>query len=217
MRAVLIIALSLVVFSAQAENLGVYGQVYPVTEPDLLSFIHQRLDQMEDDGEMIKMQQKFKRAVTEHTLRPAPVKGVGIATKPRIHYYDPTFRLNRNIYDSKGNLLVASGSTVNPFDYMSLKEVLLFINADDPTQVSWAKAEKSQFDFTKIILVKGNIKSASTDDHLGRIYFDQSGVLCKKFNITQVPALVRQNGKRLEIDEVPVNTVISGETKIRGY
>jgi len=34
------------------------------------------------------------------------------------------------------------------------------------------------------------------------IYFDQGGKLTKRFAITQVPAIVRQEGKRLRIDEL---------------
>ena len=34
------------------------------------------------------------------------------------------------------------------------------------------------------------------------VYFDQQGVLTRKFGITQVPALVSQEGMRLRIDEL---------------
>jgi conjugal transfer pilus assembly protein TraW len=36
------------------------------------------------------------------------------------------------------------------------------------------------------------------------VYFDQQGVLTTKFGITQVPALVSQEGMRLRIDEFKV-------------
>ena len=34
------------------------------------------------------------------------------------------------------------------------------------------------------------------------VYFDQGGKLIKRFSIAQVPAIVRQEGKRLRIDEL---------------
>lgn len=193
------------VSSLFAKDLGVWGQVYPIAEPDILDFIHARLDTLQKDGQLQKMQEQFTHNVIAHTLRPAPVAGVGEATAAKTFYYDPTFTAPINVYNPQGVLVVKAGTRVNPFDYTQLEEVLLFINADDPAQVKWALTTKAQFDLTKIILVEGNIKTASTDDHLGRIYFDQDGVLCKKLNITAVPALVMQSGRRLKIEEFPVD------------
>lgn len=193
---------------AYAKNIGVYGQVYPIAEPDLLAFIHQRLETLQEDGQLAKMEKHFKENVIEHTLRPTPVPGISKANKTTIFYHDPTFTAPANIYNQQGIEVVKAGTKVNPFDYISLKEVLLFINADDPAQVRWVKQEKEQFDYTKIILVQGNIKTASTDDDLGRIYFDQDGFLCKKLSITQVPAIVMQSGKKLMIQEVPPTQVV---------
>ncbi|MDB0198981.1 type-F conjugative transfer system protein TraW, partial [Acinetobacter baumannii] len=36
-----------------------------------------------------------------------------------------------------------------------------------------------------------------------QVYFDQQGYISRKLQITTVPAIVRQNGKLLEISEVP--------------
>ena len=35
-----------------------------------------------------------------------------------------------------------------------------------------------------------------------RLYYDQEGVLVRKFGITAVPAIVSKEGQRLRIDEV---------------
>ena len=36
------------------------------------------------------------------------------------------------------------------------------------------------------------------------VYYDQQGVLVRRFGITQVPALVSQEGMRLRIDELEI-------------
>lgn len=207
-RKIITCALLILGLPAFAKNIGVYGQVYPITEPDILVFIHQRLEELQANGQLEKMQKQFTQNVIDHTLRPTPVAGVTTASKSKIFYYDPTFTAPTNIFNQQGQLVVKAGTKVNPFDHITLKEVLLFINADDAEQVRWAKTEKEQFDLTKIILVQGNIKIASTDDNLGRIYFDQDGTICKKLKITQVPALVMQSGKQLIIEQVPSNHII---------
>ena len=35
-----------------------------------------------------------------------------------------------------------------------------------------------------------------------QVYYDQGGILARRFAITQVPAIVRQEGRRLRIDEL---------------
>ncbi len=220
-----LLCLSLLMIStlahAQSENLGTWGQAYPIAEPDMLNFIHMRLETLQKDGELAKMEAQFQERVKEHVLRPTPVAGVSNATENKTFYYEPTFTLQQNVYGSDGSLIYKRGTTINPLDLQTVEalypnayvppfnEILLFINADDQRQVAWAKAETSKEAQVKnsmpviIILVRGDIKEAG--DALGRIYFDQNGVICHKFNIHAVPAMVHRVGTRLEIQEIALN------------
>lgn len=191
-----------------ADNLGVYGEVFPIAEPDLLQYIHQRLEEMQQDGQMAAMQKKMTQRVIQHVLRPPALPGITKVSTPVTYYYDPTFVVTQNIVAPNGEMIVKAGTRVNPLALEHFNEVLLFINADDPLQVSWAKAEMAEFSITKVILVEGNIKNAS--QKLGRIYFDQDGVITKKLGISKVPALVKADGLKLEIDEVPADEIIGG-------
>ena len=191
-----------------AANLGVYGTVFPIAEPDLLQYFHAKLLEMKADGQMAKMQQQMTKNVIAHVLRPPAVEGVRTAVEANTVYYDPTFVVTRDIAAPSGQVIVKAGTSVNPLSFEKMTEVLLFINADDSAQVDWAKAEQQQFAMTKVILVQGNIKDAA--GKLGRIYFDQDGVLCKKLGISSVPTLVRQTGTKLAIESVPSNQIIKG-------
>lgn len=201
--------------TVSAENLGVYGQVYTIAEPDLLTFIHERLLQFKADGRLQTMENDFQKRVAKHIVRPTPVSGITNASnnsKDKVFYYTPTFTLPHHIYDANGKLLFSAGTQVNPLNQMQVKtiapnavipqfnETLLFINADKPSQVAWAKQTiQSIRGVYKIILVKGNLKTAS--DQLGRIYFDQDGVLCHLFHIARVPVILTRDGTRLKINE----------------
>lgn len=191
-----------------AENLGVYGEVFPIVEVDMLQFIHERLIELNQSGQLKQMQNDFDKKVVEHTLRPHPVERISKAIKPRTFYYNPMFTLQHNIYDNQGNLLAEAGTTINPLNKIHLNETLFFINADDRAEIAWIKQilainkENKNIQFYKIILVQGNIAQASKD--LGRIYFDQNGVLTKKLGILHVPAIVSQSGDQLVIREVSV-------------
>lgn len=202
-----ILAFGLVAHPVMADNLGVYGEVFPIAEPDLLKTIHAKLEEMQQDGEMAAMQKKMTETVIKHVLRPPAVAGISTASAPRTWYYDPTFVVTQNIIAPNGVMIVRAGTRVNPLAIEHFDEVLLFINADDASQVDWAKAESMKFPVTKIILVEGNIKDASKK--LGRIYFDQDGVITKKLGITEVPAMVQADGLKLRIDEVPSTQIIN--------
>ena len=206
--------------SVCAENIGVYGQIYTIAEPDLLSFIHTRLLQYQQDGKLSSMESDFKKRVQESVLRPQPVSDVNdvaLGDKKIVKYYTPSVTLQHNIINQNGTILFHKGTTINPLDLKTVEKVvpnavipefnetLIFIDADNASQVSFAKSKinglfkKNPFAMYKVILTKGNLKTASNT--LGRIYFDQEGVLCHLFGITRVPAVVVKSGVRLKIME----------------
>lgn len=203
-----------------AENIGVYGQIYTIAEPDLLSFIHARLLQYQENGKLSKMESDFKSRVQESVLRPQPVSDVSDVSrgdKIIVKYYTPNITLQHNIHNQDGTVLFYKGTTINPLDSKSVakvapnavvpefKETLIFIDADNASQIIFVKnkikgiLKNNPFTLYKIILTKGNLKTASHS--LGRIYFDQEGVLCHLFGITRVPAVVVKSGIRLKITE----------------
>src|SRR3972149_1293267 len=77
--------------SGQPKNLGVWGSLFPIEEQDIREFIYQRLNEMEQNGELEKIKEKFIKNVKEHSLRPTPVTGLTITKKTKVFYYDPTY------------------------------------------------------------------------------------------------------------------------------
>jgi conjugal transfer pilus assembly protein TraW len=201
MGKLLITIFALVITSVSyAKNLGVWGAIYPVVEQDIKEFILQRLTHMQQNGELEQLKDKFIANVKEHSLRPEPVLGLTTTDNPKTFYYDPTFVLNRDIEDATGHILFSKGTKTNPLSKVKLHSVLLFFNADDKRQITWALYQGKQFSYVKYILTQGNIKDAGTSLN-NRIYFDQYGTLTKKFGITHIPCLVMQEGLQLKIQE----------------
>ena len=122
----------------------------------------------------------------------------------RSFYFDPSFTLDRNILDAQGHLLFAAGLRKNPLEVVSLSKHLLFFDARDRRQIARARELIASYQGkVKPILTAGSyldlMKSWRTP-----VYYDQQGVLVRRFGITQVPALVSQEGMRLRIDELEV-------------
>lgn len=188
---------------ATAKDLGAWGDVWPVQEQSFLALIQDRLQGLQDNGQLAELQQQFQGRVEEHTLRPAPVEGLVTDTQAHTSWYDPTFVVGQTLADAQGQVFARQGDTLNPLDTLALNTTLYFIDGDDARQVAWMKAQTPPTPTYKVILVNGNIKSAA-DTLSERIYFDQQGVLTKKLGIHYIPARVSQDGKRLKITSAPI-------------
>lgn len=187
--------------SAGAKDLGTWGDLYPVLEQDMLTFIQQRLKSMEADGSLAREQKAVQERVKAHILRPPPVAGLRLADKNETHYIDPTFTVDKDIADGKGVVFAHKGDRINPLEHVPFRETLYFIDGDDKRQIDWMKQQKPDTVISKIVLVNGNIKT-SGESLDAQVYFDQNGTLSRRFQLDAVPArvTVAADGKRLRVD-----------------
>jgi conjugal transfer pilus assembly protein TraW len=184
--------------SPVVQDFGTMGNVFPIEEESLLVEITRKLKAAKEDGSLEKLQNKFTKKVKEKILRPNPVSNIKRARENRSWTYDPTYRQEGDVTDGRGNLIVRAGTTVNALDTMSWGEPLIFIDGDDRDQVAWTKKQRG-----KITLTKGApLELAKNIDR--RVYFDQGGILCAKFKIENVPAIIEQDGTKLRISEVRI-------------
>lgn len=170
----------------------------------MLTFIQNRLKGMEQSGELDRLREEATARVKEHAVRPTPVEGLSKAVTYRSFVWDPTFTVKETITDMQGNVIARKGDTVNPLDKVPFSQVLYFIDGDDREQVNWTRQQiAGQTDF-KVILVKGNIRDSSNALN-ERIYFDQSGVLTRKFGFEHIPARISRDGRVMKVEEIPVS------------
>ena len=187
---------------ACAIDSGTIGPVYAIQEPHLLDFIRQRLEEKERSGELKKLEEHARGRAVHAVRQPTPVAGIKTTETARTFYYDPTFTLDRNVFDDRGNLLFAAGTRKNPLEIVSLTKHLLFFDARDKRQVTRARELLRFYNGrVKPILVGGSyldlMKAWRTP-----VYYDQQGALTRRLGIRQVPAIVSQEGRRLRIDEL---------------
>ncbi|MFZ5210228.1 type-F conjugative transfer system protein TraW [Enterobacter kobei] len=187
-----------------AKDLGTWGNVFEPAEQDMLTFIQNRLKGMEQTGELDRLREEATARVKEHAVRPTPVEGLSKAVTYRSFAWDPTFTVKETITDMKGNVVARKGDTVNPLDKVPFSQVLYFIDGDDREQVNWTRQQIAGKTDVKVILVKGNIRESS-DALNERIYFDQSGVLTRKFGFEHIPARISRDGRVMKVEEIPVS------------
>ncbi|WP_242128557.1 type-F conjugative transfer system protein TraW [Sphingobium sp. Sx8-8] len=186
----------------EAKDYGQAGQTFPVIEPDLLATIEARLSQAEAGGELARMNAAFARRVEAKVRRPDPVAGITPAREARSWQFDPTVTVEQDIRDPQGRLIAAAGQKINPLDFVTIRQDLVFVDGDDAEQMAWATTRYSDVK-AKIILVGGSPIEAMTS-RKRRFYFDQEGRLTGKFGIQHTPAVVSSAGKLMQVSELVI-------------
>ena len=185
---------------SDARDFGLEGQAFPIIEPDLLATIETRLQRAEASGELARMNDVFARRVAAKVRRPDPVTVVTAARAQRNWTYDPTVTVEADIRDQKGNLVAAAGQRINPLDFVTIPQDLVFIDGDNRGELDWA-VQRFANPRAKIIFVKGSPIDQMTA-RKRRFYFDQEGRLTGTFGIRHTPAIVSQVGRVMRVTEI---------------
>jgi len=185
---------------AIAKDLGVRGQVWEIKETDLLVYIKGKAAEFEKSGKLAAWQDDAETRARSYVETPNPVTGITNATVERSRLFDPSITVRKDILDHQSRVITRAGTTVNPLDYLPLTTSMIFINGNDPAQVSWALNVETK---NKIILTSGTVANLMRQ-HKRALYFDQKGLITDRFGITTVPATVIQEGRALRVREFPL-------------
>lgn len=188
--------------SKNGVNLGTLGTTYEIKEPDFLDDIQTILLEKQASGELDNYQKKAIAQATQSIKVPAPVQGLGRTIVNKTRYWDPTVTVQESITDEKGHVVVPKGTRRNPLDVITWHKSMLFFDGNDPDQRALAlKAIQQLGQKVTPVLVAGPAIDLM-EKWKTRLFFDQKGLLVKRFGIKQVPAWVYQEGKQIRIDEV---------------
>lgn len=192
---------------AQAKDFGVQGHVFEILEQDFLEVISARLKAVDWN----KFNQKIQNQIKDYVENPTEVTGIKRAHEAKEYFYDPTDVLDQDIYDHIGKLIHAKGTKVNPLEFSSLREDLIFIDGDDEAQIKFALQQyRQKQEKLKIILVRGSPLKLQRKEKIW-IYFDQRGILAKNLDIKEIPALVEQDELKLKINIINLDEYTENE------
>lgn len=197
-----IVASLLLAALASAYAQETVGPTYPIVEPDILKEIERTLKEKEKTGELARLQNEAIERSRNSALNPKPVRGLQRTFKARSFYFDPAIVAEQDIRAADGTVVVRAGTSFNPLDYATWNKWFIFIDGSDPRQVVRAeRIYKEASGKAKIILTAGSY--VDLQKRWGHpVYFDQGGSLVRKFGISQVPAVISQEGKKLRVDEI---------------
>lgn len=187
-----------------AQNLGVFGPTYLISEVDAFEWIvQQKLPELERNGEIDKMNAKLQKQSQFRVENPIGAT-LPQATAPRLKYQSLIYTLTRDIRDAKGRVIFKKGVSVNPADVLpESNKTLLFIDGNNKAQVDYAIKQLAMNNFIKIVLVSGRPLELMRK-HKVNIYFDQHQSLVERFEITKLPAKVYRQKSNLVIEEMVI-------------
>jgi len=157
-----------------AKTAIVLGPVYGIDEPDMLVWIHHRLEHMQTTGELQQLQEQQKKRAMKTIQRPAVVSSITHTKKPRKFLVDPSVVIEHTIQDHQGRIIALAGTHINPFSYIHMSKHLVFIDGDSKKQREWALAVRKHYHHqVKIILTSGSPIDMMKQSKV-RIFFEWS-------------------------------------------
>ena len=184
----------LVFATSQTKNLGTIGTTYPVVEPDLVEEVKARIDKVK----MAKIMEEHRQNYKAKDIYALPT-----AKRDRTFFVDMTYTLDHDIPGENGEIMYKRGLTWSPLDYVSPPE-LVVINGEDAKQVEWF--EKSPyFKNLKIKLLTSAGFAAPLIKQLQRPVFYLTKTIADRLQLTAVPCVITQNGKKMMVQEVKID------------
>jgi conjugal transfer pilus assembly protein TraW len=196
-----ITSLSLAVFLAaslpvQAKDLGTFGAMYPIAEPDALAEMKAKAARV--DWKKYLDREKLTRRVREY--RPKDLERLPAAGRDRTFLADMTYTLDMDIPDGKGGILYPKGYTFNPLDFVTLDRTLVIIDGSDARQVEWFRKSAWRGDVKAMLLLTGG-NWYRVEEKLKRPVFYADRRMVAKLGLKAVPAVAVQKGRYMEVRE----------------
>lgn len=178
---------------AAAEDLGVHGKVWQVTERDF----REEFVRAAGKVDWAKVAQGLEED-THRWLANQPVYPFGPASQSRVTWLDLTYTLEADMqvpeFDEltgtySWRVLYPRGTKVNPLDHLRPSDALVFFDSRDEGQVAFVKALVAKAPFRwMLIQTAGN--PATSSEKIGRPVFHSQPALTDRFQIRQVPSIV---------------------------
>jgi conjugal transfer pilus assembly protein TraW len=188
---------------ASARDLGTYGPVYAIQEPDMLETIMAVLKEKQASGELARIEAQGRQQVMARIRTPLPVQGLRRVQVPKTWHFDPSVRFEEPVLDDNGRVIVPAGTVANPLDVVSVRSTWFLFDGRDPKQVALAKLELDRSKTPLKLILVGGSPLALAEQWKRPVYFDQGGRTVKRLGLTAVPARVRQDGRFLLVEEIP--------------
>ena len=193
-----ILCIALLANCLYADDLGTHGKTYSVVEPDALAEIKKQAGKVDWE----KAIDKKKILNSAKNFKPSDLKKTRTAKKQKTYTVDMTYTLDFNITDANGGIIYPKGYRFNPLDYINYNKTLVIINAAIPKHVEWLVSSGYAKNINTMVLITDG-SYYETMKRLKRPVYFANATLMERFQVSAVPAVVRQYGNMMQVTEVP--------------
>lgn len=187
---------------------GTHGELYAITEPDMLSVIEERVKNYDWAPVMARAQERAAK-----NMRPG--FDLPIATQDAVTYFTPTFKVPYDITspgkDGKGQVLLArGGQVVNLLEHTKLQVPVIVFDPSDKRQARMVKTwlKRPEYANADLFVVGFNLQAINAKTpvtlEIAQVYkrpvYPFLAKLNERFGVEAVPAIVQQEGQRLRIN-----------------
>jgi len=179
-----------------AEVVGTFGNTYSITEQDAYEEIMQKVQKHNWQKEFARINRNIKNKTTVNfKLRHAK--------ENKTFYVDPTYTLDFDITNEKGQIIYPKGYSFNPLQYMQFPYTLVFFDADSITEIQWIKSQNlaSRWD---VMFIATNGNSLKAESLLNRVVYVASKKMFDRFKIKATPSILYAQNNMLIVQEVGV-------------
>jgi len=189
---IIVYFLSLTTVLAEPRDLGVYGNLYPIEEVDLLAYINGRAKSVSPEEVEKRVRERFSSYV-EVSL------GVPEVREKRVRFVDPSITVSSPVYDHEGHVVAPPGK-LNPLEKIQLTKAIVVLKESQLGIVSKLKKNHKNL---LILLTDGNLKRASTT--LGQMVYRADRNILERLGVERVPSVITQEGEKLRVEEIVFN------------
>ena len=171
------------------ENLGVYGQVYEILEPDMMDVIKNERPVITRERVMSKIKKSLSVSYD-----------IPYAKKEKIKIINFSYTVPHDIVIN-GNLVAKKGDVLNPLEKMTLNEKYLFIRGDQVDNFNELLKDRT----VKPVITKGNLDEIIKKYPDIRFYMASRSLL-ELFQVKEIPAIVYQpkGEKYIIVKTIPI-------------
>ena len=186
----------------QAADLGQHGAVFEIREPDFLQTIYDRLAQKEANGEIDEFRRAQIEGAKNYVHRPTPAARLTPAEEYLRYEVDLSMTVTRDLSDHRGIIFARAGTVINPLETSTFTRTIILFDGDRPEQVAFALAQGNELEVLLVLTSGAPLELMRA--HGRRFYFDQDGVLSRKFAVQHLPARISRAGLLMQVEEIPL-------------
>ena len=167
------------------------GRCYPISEPDLLEEIRRQASQI-----------PAPTITARHLQGDVPPSPCLLARQHRSRLVDISVTLTQAVHDQEGHRIYPAGFRYSPLERLHYPRNLLIFCGDSPEELQVVSTLLAQDPSFMLLSLTGDLQQLRR--HLKRAVYRVPPQLQQRFGIVLMPAVVRQAGRMLRVDEYPV-------------